>query len=186
MTTPKHNILLTGFMGAGKSRVARELSRLTGLFAVDTDDLVESLAQRRIAEIFAQQGEAAFRAMEQQTADWLRASVDHTLVATGGGFFQVRGFMDLGRVFFLEASFDTILARLGSDSGDGRAARPLFQDVEAARRRFAERLPLYLEKAHHIVNTEGRSCVEVAREIAALLERDAAAGYAFLPCSPCA
>ena len=165
MTTPKRNILLTGFMGAGKSRTARELSRLTGLFAVDTDDLIESLAQQRISDIFAQKGEAAFREMEQRVADWLKASVDHTIVATGGGFFQTRGFMDLGQVFFLDASFATILARLNSGE-EGRAVRPLFQDVDAARRRFAERLPLYRQNAHHIVHTEGRTCAEAAREIA--------------------
>lgn len=167
MPPRKDNILLTGFMGAGKSDTARELAKITGLFAIDTDELVESLVGMRIADIFAAQGEAAFRALEQRTADWLAASVDHTIVATGGGFFMVRGFMELGRVFFLDVDFEIIRARLGS--GPQAAKRPLFQDIDAARARFAERLPGYRAAAHHIIRAGNRSCADIAREIIGLL-----------------
>ena len=74
------NIILIGFMGVGKGRTARELSSITGRFAVDTDNMIESLTKDKIRNIFATQGEVAFRKMEQQAAVWLKKHVTNTIV----------------------------------------------------------------------------------------------------------
>lgn len=166
----KNNVLITGFMGVGKSRTARALAAATGLFAVDTDDLIESLAHCSVSAIFAKQGEAAFRCLEQDVADWLASSVDKTIVSTGGGFFMVRNLMDLGHVFYLHADFDAIHQRLlAQPGGQHIAKRPLFQDLDQARKRYHDRLPHYRQKAHHIIETKGRESSAIALHIKDIL-----------------
>lgn len=167
----KQNILLTGFMGAGKSSTARALADLTGLFAVDTDDLIESLLHCSIKTLFSNQGEVAFRAQEQRLANWIHSSLDHTIISTGGGFHQVSNLMDLGQVCFLDASFDVICRHLGVGSNSSQTAtRPLFQNPESAKKRYEERLPLYRQKAHHLIPVPaGQNSRDTARYIRDLL-----------------
>lgn len=166
----KKNILITGFMGVGKSRTARALATASDLFAVDTDDLIESLIHSTISAFFEAHGEPAFRRLEQQLANWLESSVDRTIVSTGGGFCMVPNLMRLGQVFFLDADFDAIYERLRSQSGDRQIAkRPLFQDPDKARTLYKERLPLYRSKAHHIIKVQGRESSVVALEIRDIL-----------------
>ena len=81
-------------MGAGKSSTARVLAHETGLFAIDTDDLIESYINCSISSLFATQGEAAFRQLEQHVANWIEASVQHTIISTGGGFFMVNNLLN--------------------------------------------------------------------------------------------
>ncbi|MCP5520665.1 MAG: shikimate kinase [Verrucomicrobiales bacterium] len=78
------NIALIGFMGAGKSTVGQAVARQLRFEFVDTDHLIEARAGMPISEIFAQQGEAAFRQIEQQVVTEL-AGRHHTVIATGGG-----------------------------------------------------------------------------------------------------
>jgi len=87
----RKNILLIGFMGVGKGALARELVRCdSSLYALDTDDMIESLTNTKIKKIFATAGEEAFRALEQKTADWLAENVQNAVISTGGGFYKVR------------------------------------------------------------------------------------------------
>ena len=169
----KQNILITGFMGAGKSSVARAMAELTGLFEVDTDDLIESLLHCSIKSYFVSHGENAFRRLEQRLANWLASSVDHTIVATGGGFYQVQGLMELGQVCFLNADFDTICRHLHVCAGDQQTMmRPLFQNLEAAKKRFDERLPLYRQNAHHIITVGTQDSMALARQIQDILRQN--------------
>src|SRR5436190_17565481 len=86
MTGPRqiHNLALIGFMGTGKTTVGRLVAAQLRYEFVDTDDVLERRAGRRIVEIFAQDGEKAFREMERQLVaemgDWRRR-----VIATGGG-----------------------------------------------------------------------------------------------------
>ena len=64
------NIILIGFMGVGKGTVARAIVRNSDYFAVDTDDLIESLENKKIKKIFEENGEAYFRALEKKCALW--------------------------------------------------------------------------------------------------------------------
>lgn len=170
----KSNILLTGFMGAGKSSTARVLAHETGLFAIDTDDLIESYINCSISSLFATQGEAAFRQLEQHVANWIEASVQHTIISTGGGFFMVNNLLRLGLVIFLHCDFDVIHQRLLSHPAPHQqfAKRPLFQDIDEARKRFDTRLPRYREHAHHEINTSGKKAKEVLHEIKVLAEKN--------------
>lgn len=161
------NIILIGFMGVGKGSLARELSRRTGYYAVDSDDLIESLENRKIKKIFKEKGEPYFRALEQRTAHWLEAYVRNAIISTGGGFFAVENLNRIGRVVFLDADFEAICARI---LGHPKAAkkikkRPLLQDMAKAQALFELRRPLYTAKADIIVQTEGRDVEDMAREI---------------------
>lgn len=165
------NIVLVGFMGVGKGRTARELSAHTGNFAVDTDDMIESLAKKKIRKIFADEGEVAFRKMEQQAASWLKQNVSNTIVSTGGGFFMVKNIHKLGKVIYLHASVEHIIAAMKSHPNGARKIkkRPLLQDLKAAKKLYDKRLPLYRHVADYEINVEGKSTGAVAREIVDLL-----------------
>ena len=102
------NIILIGFMGVGKGRTARVLADQTGRFTVDTDDLIESMVNIKIRNIFADQGETKFRRLEQNSADWLEYHVSGTVVSTGGGFFKVRNLNRLGKVIYLHSTVEDI------------------------------------------------------------------------------
>lgn len=165
------NIILIGFMGVGKGRTARELSLLTGRFALDTDSMIESLAKKKIRNIFADQGEAAFREMEQQAANWLRRNVTSTIVSTGGGFFMVKNIHKLGMVIYLHSSIEGIITAIQNHPNAARKIkkRPLLQDIEAAKELYYRRLPLYRRAADHEINIEGKDIKAVAKKIVALM-----------------
>ena len=167
-----NNIILIGFMAVGKGRTARKLSEKTGFYTIDTDDLIETLVKKKIKKIFKKRGEAFFRELEQKTADWLEHHVDHTIVSTGGGFFQVRNLNRLGRVIHLHAPFDAILEKLYKSPHSSRKIkkRPLLQDLDRARQLYDERLPLYRRVADLEIQVGGRSRSEIATEIMGLLE----------------
>lgn len=158
-------------MGVGKGRTARELSLLTGRFAVDTDSMIESLAKKKIRNIFADQGEAAFRKMEQQTANWLKRNVTNTIVSTGGGFFMVKNIHKLGRIIYLHSSIEGIITAIQNhpNAAGKIKKRPLLQDLDAAKELYYRRLPLYRHAADHEINLEGKNIKAVAKKIAALM-----------------
>lgn len=165
------NIILIGFMGVGKGRTARALAALTGRFAVDTDDLIQSMVKTKIRHIFAQQGEARFRQLEQQTADWLEQRVSGTVVSTGGGFFKVDNLRRLGTVVYLHSSVKAIFEALQRHPNARKKIkkRPLLQNLEQAEKLFQERLPLYREVADVEISVQGKGTEESVKEILSLL-----------------
>ncbi len=169
-------VALTGFMAAGKSTVGRLLASLLGWRFVDLDSEIERRAKLSIAEIFAAYGEPHFRQLE---ADALRFVLDQasapTVVALGGGTFIQMQNVDLvhrrgAQVVFLELAIEELLqrCRTAADQPTASNPRPLAEDAEAFCSLYAERLPFY-RQAQLIVNTEGKSAEQVAREIAAAL-----------------
>ena len=108
----KTNIILIGFMGVGKGTIARALSKTYNMYSIDTDDLIESITNTEIKKIFEQNGEPYFRALEQNTADWLKLNVSSTIISTGGGFFKVHNLRDIGTIVYLKSSFDGIYERI--------------------------------------------------------------------------
>lgn len=134
------NVTLMGFMGAGKSTVGRILATRLGWDFIDTDRLIEAKTGRSIPEIFATDGEAAFRQLEAAVIQEV-AQGDRQVIATGGGsILDPANRLVLrmsGPVIHLKASPDLLWRRVsGTD-------RPLAQDPEAFRERYQERLPLY-------------------------------------------
>lgn len=160
-------------MGVGKGRTARELARLTGGFAIDTDDIIESFAKQKIRKIFKNHGEATFRAMEQQTALWLENNVSNTIVSTGGGFFMVENIKRLGHVFYLHSSVEHIIDAIQNHPNGAQKIkkRPLLQDLTKAKELYSHRLPLYREVADYEVNVEGTEIGKAAEVIVGMLKK---------------
>ena len=162
-----NNILLIGFMGVGKGKLARELAGRTNYFAIDTDDLIESLENITIKNIFKDEGEAHFRNLEQKVADWLEDCVENTIISTGGGFFGVDNLNNIGCVVYLQSDFNAISEKM---MGHPKARkkikkRPLFQNTDQARKLFESRLPLYEAKADITINVTGKSTNDIADEL---------------------
>ncbi len=131
MALPKR-IFLTGFMGSGKSTVGPIVANVLGYDFVDLDAAIEAQAGKPVQRIFAEEGEAAFRALE---AEALRATArrDRLLVAVGGGALtfeeNLAWALAHGTVVYLRVSLDPLIRRLRR----GRAVRPLLRD-EAGKR----------------------------------------------------
>ncbi len=162
-----NNILLIGFMGVGKGKLARELAGRIDYFAIDTDDLIESFENRAIRNIFKEKRETYFRNLEQKVADWLAHSVKNTIISSGGGFIGVDNLNDIGYVVYLESDFNAISEKImGSPQAKKKIKkRPLFQDRDKTEKIFKSRLPLYEAKANITINTAGKSTKEIADEL---------------------
>ena len=128
-------IVLIGFSATGKSAVARALAARLGWTALDTDDLIEQRAGRSVPDIFAQDGEPAFRALERDAARQA-ATQPEAVIATGGGLWLDAANRDVlcdgGFVVALEARWDTILARHAAAESASPGGRPLLAGGDRA------------------------------------------------------
>ena len=164
-------IVLTGFMGAGKTTVGALLAGRLGWQFVDTDRIVEARAGLTVATVFSQYGEPSFREME---ASAIRdtATGDRLVLALGGGALEVpstREFLQslpACRIVFLEAPLDTLLARCAAHAAG--PVRPVLQDRGRLAERWQARLPLY-RQAHLTVPTAGLTPEAVAEQVLAAL-----------------
>ena len=163
------SVILTGFMGTGKTTVGRILADRLGYGFIDTDSLIESQAGP-IHGIFERDGEEAFRSMERSVAREL-AGRTGLVIATGGRMMLDPECADClepdAHVVCLTAAADTIVERA---TGAGEASRPLLDGPEPAervRRLLAERAEGY--GRFTTVDTEGRSPEEVADAVIDLL-----------------
>jgi shikimate kinase len=161
------NIILIGFMGVGKGTVAREFSKQSGRYAIDTDDLVESLENKKIKKIFEEEGEPYFRDLEKKTAKWLEKSVKQTIISTGGGFYKVKNLKKIGKVVYLQSSFNAIMKRILDHPNALRKLkkRPLLADKDKARALHQERTQEYEAIADITINVENLSPQEIAKRI---------------------
>lgn len=161
------NIVLIGFMGVGKGSIARAMVKHTAMMALDTDDIIESIENRSIKEIFATDGEEYFRNLERKTARWLKKKVEGTIISTGGGFFKVPALKKVGTIVLLHAPFDTIYQRIVEhpDAEKKFKKRPLFKDIDKARALYEERLPHYLKLADIVIDVSDKTVDAIAKEI---------------------
>jgi shikimate kinase len=140
------NLYLVGMMGAGKSAVGRPLARALGYRFIDADVALERTAGRSIPQIFAEDGEEGFRAMETAVLDQL-AQWHSLVVATGGGVVTRPanwGHLHQGVVIWLDAPEGVLLQRLQADP----TPRPLLADpdpVARLRHLLEQRRPLYAQ-----------------------------------------
>ncbi|WP_457598029.1 shikimate kinase [Hydrogenimonas sp.] len=147
------NIVLIGFMGSGKSTVGRLLARRSGRYFLDADTLIESQQGRPIPDIFASEGEAFFRQLERESAEWMARCVRGTVVSTGGGMpLVVERLREIGRVVYLKLPFESIVSRVTSKE---RRQRPLFGDLDTARELYDARRSVYEAQAQIVVEAEG-------------------------------
>ncbi len=155
-------------MGVGKGTTARAFAQRYAVYNIDTDDLIESKENRKVKKIFKKEGEGYFRALEQETADWLEKQVSGTLISCGGGFYKVNNLLDIGTVVLLDASFEWIYDRIISSKNakSKLKKRPLFEQEKEARNLYEQREKAYKDVANIIVNVEGKSLNEIIEEIA--------------------
>ena len=161
------NIVLIGFMGVGKGSVAREVIKQSEYIAIDTDDIIESMENRKVKKIFEEEGEPYFRELERKVARWLAGSVHNTLISTGGGFFKVPNIKEVGKVVLLHAEFDTIYKRITEHPKAKQKIkkRPLLKEKKKARELYKEREPQYMEVADIVVDVTDKTVETIAKEI---------------------
>jgi shikimate kinase len=138
-------IYLVGFMGAGKTTLARALAKRLDWHAVDVDELIETRERQTVAEIFARRGEPYFRTVERHVL-FDHLAPRHLVVATGGGTFadvQNRAAINADGVsVWLDVPLDRLIGRVPAD---GR--RPLAADRSGFERLYHQRRAAY-EQAH--------------------------------------
>ncbi|MEA5113509.1 MAG: shikimate kinase [Geobacteraceae bacterium] len=164
------NIILTGFMGTGKSSVGKLLAKRLGYRFRDMDDMIVSRQNMSINEIFEKYGEIHFRTLE---AEAIRSISEERgmVVSTGGGAVISKEnrnmFRNIGLIVNLSASPEVILERLAQD--DGRPLLSGSKDIATIDRLMKEREPFYSD-ADIRIDTTGKKLDDVAREILAFLE----------------
>jgi shikimate kinase len=162
-------IVLTGFMGSGKSTIGRSLAERLGWRFVDLDNIIEERDGRTVARIFAESGEPAFRDMETEAlTSCLKES--RIVVALGGGALETSANRHAlssspkARVVLLTADFETLFERcerqIAMATGAALPVRPLLGDREAAAARLARREPIYRHVAHVVLDTTGQQPAE--------------------------
>lgn len=167
-TTKKHNIILTGFMGSGKSRIGVLLSERLKLKLYDIDALIEQSEGMSIAQLFAEKGEWYFRALEYSHIKNL-AHLNNAIIVCGGGtptFFEAaQELKNLGQIFFLDANFALLMKRVKKSSKRPLVTMSNPEQTERLKELYRFRLPLYKNGAHVIdVNHEDRerTCQEIS------------------------
>lgn len=176
---PLQRVVLTGFMGSGKSTVGRLLAAELGWTFVDLDTIIEQRTGEAVPHIFATRGEAAFR-REETAALAATLRLSQCVIALGGGAPESLANRLLleqtprTHIVYLAAPFATLAGRCNAAATDpGQTLRPNFADPELARQRFQTRLPLYRRLAHAEVTTEGRTPQETAADVRSTLATDA-------------
>jgi shikimate kinase len=164
-------IVLVGFMGAGKTTVGRLLSAALGLPLLDSDLVIEQRAARPVRQIFAEDGEPAFRALEHEAVAGLLRGPDAVL-ALGGGAAEhpaTRHVLRGQDVVYLHVSYIEAMLRVGGDVGRPMLRRTGLRDL------YRRRLAAYESVATLTVPTDGREPAAVSRDIVAGLAGAAAA-----------
>jgi shikimate kinase len=156
-------IVLVGFMGAGKTTVGRLLAGQLGVPFLDSDHVVEARAGRPIPEIFAADGEPAFRALEHEVITDLLSGPDAVLALGGGAAetIQTRKLLAAVPVIYLRVSYAEARARVGGDGYRPMLARPDITDV------YERRRATYAEVATLTVDVDGRSPEDIAKDVLA-------------------
>ena len=168
MTGPRqiHNLALVGFMGTGKSSVGRLVAAQLRYEFVDTDELIEKRAGKSITRIFAEDGEPAFRQIEQQIVAEM-TGWRQKVISTGGGLAandaNIASLKQHALLVCLWATPEAIYQRVRHQSH-----RPLLQDPDPLgriRSLLEQRTPFY-KQADVLVNTAMRSIMEVTQQVA--------------------
>ena len=167
-----NNIVLVGFMGTGKSVVGKLLAQKLSRPFLDLDRKIEKETGRTIRQIFTEQGEQAFRALEAK-AVWETAALKGHVIATGGGVMcdekNVKALKTAGVLVCLTASADVILERTSTTLN----ARPLLAGGDP-KERVQELLRLrapYYAQADLTIDTVGRTLQDIVEEISCRIEK---------------
>ncbi|MGK5677793.1 shikimate kinase [Actinoplanes sp. URMC 104] len=160
--------VFVGAPGAGKTTVGGAVAELFGLAFADADAIIEERAGKPIPEIFIDDGEETFRALERTVIAEALESFDGVLSLGGGAILHegTRELLQKHTVVYLSVELSDAVKRVGLGAG-----RPLLSINPRATLKYLldQRRPLYREVATHTVKTDGRTPEEIADEVAALL-----------------
>ena len=166
---PRPRVVLIGSMGAGKTTVGGLVATALGVTFADTDQLVEAEAGKPVAEIFVDEGEAHFRALERAAVARALDTHDGVLALGGGAVLDpaTRDLLAGHAVVFLEVGLSDAASRVGLG-----VSRPLLLGNVRGRIKqlHDERTPIYTAVAQHTVATDGLSAAEVADRVLALVQ----------------
>ena len=161
------NIVLMGFMGAGKTTIGKELAKALGYEFIDTDERIEKEQGRKISDIFSKDGEAVFRDMETDLLKRLQNSEGKFILSIGGGMpvreENRRLLRRLGTVVYLKTSKEEIIRRVS-----GAADRPLLQGgtlEEKVTSLMNAREQIYMETACVEVVTDQKTPEKIVEEL---------------------
>ncbi len=166
------NIVLVGMMGSGKTTVGQLLSKMLNKEFIDIDQFVEKKANKSIQDIFAREGERAFRRLEAQIVVML-ADKRGLVISTGGGVVldweNIEILQRDGLIIFLNASPEVIAKRLRDDD-----TRPLIKAnlLKTLKEIFAKRINLYQRAADIVLDVDPLTPEQIAGEIIKLLESE--------------
>jgi shikimate kinase len=160
-------IALTGFMGVGKSSVARHLEHITGCKRIDLDTVIEETSRRSIAEIIDNDGIDAFRAIESETLRSIVESERGCILSLGGGTWTIPANRELIKQqgftsIWLESTFEHCWYNIKFS----RKERPLARDKQRARRLFDDRQRVYCLAEWHFIIRPGFNSYDIAWQIA--------------------
>lgn len=145
------NIVLCGFMGCGKTTVGQQLALQTGLRFIDTDNCIEAEFGLCVSQIFENYGEAHFRELEKICIK-KTSTLNPVIISSGGGtILNMENIVNLkrtGKIFFLDAPIDIIIARLSTNTA---ATRPLISCKSSIYELFFSRREKYLQAADFII-----------------------------------
>ena len=161
------HVFFVGFLGAGKSTLARNLGGMFSRRFVDTDRIVERRRGMSVAKIFEVEGERRFRALETQALESLEGERS-LLVSCGGGVVETPRNLELmramGYTVYLDGDIDDSLRQIRRSD-----TRPDFRDAEHAARLLEHRRPLYRRAADFTVDIRDRTFTEVSYAVAEML-----------------
>ena len=167
MENSNQRIVLTGFMGVGKSTVARHLAFILGCEKVDLDALIEESEQRTIAEIVNNDGEARFREIETENLRKILLESEAKIVALGGGAWTIKENRELIKqqklvTIWLESTFEHCWRNIRLS----KRTRPLANNKTKAGELFAEREKVYCLADWHFIVKPDLTSFEIAKKIA--------------------
>jgi len=167
MENSNQRIVLTGFMGVGKSTVARHLSFILKCEKVDLDSVIEETERRTLAEILDSDGEARFRQIETENLRKVLCSSEARIVALGGGAWTVKENRELIKqrqfiTVWLESSFEHCWQNIRLSKRE----RPLAKNRHQTRILFEEREKIYCLADWHFIVKPDLTSFEIAKKIA--------------------
>lgn len=172
MENKEKNIFLIGFMGSGKSTIARFFSKETGYELVEMDETIEKEANATINEIFEKHGESYFRDLESDLVKRITEKGGAVVSCGGGVVLREENVSDMkknGKIIYLSATPDTIFMRVRHST-----TRPLLNgnmNVEYIRGLMEKRLPIYENAADVVVDVNNKEKSEIVAEILSIVRQ---------------
>jgi shikimate kinase len=168
LVNTNHSLVLVGFMGSGKTAVGKRLAKQRQYSFIDTDCWIEDNERQTVAEIFAEHGEERFRQLETECLRVLLTERNEKLIIATGGGMPVNAknrllLMRLGMVVYLQTGVEAIYERVKNSN-----TRPLLKTADpqvTIAALMEEREPIYRAVADCVIETEGKTILQIVREI---------------------